>query len=180
MDVLIRLFSKEFLPRRVIYIGAGSQLNKQRTIWASPFEPGFRRTYEECALQYAQWIRHPDQAWLLAQVRDLRGCALACECPPGQPCHGEVLAAAAAEEEAHSAAASSPLSSSRPAQRWSDHWGHERAPKRRRLAARTAALAALFPAGAAIGAIHPSESSMPPATGEFSGSLPVIVPSWPD
>ena len=126
-DVLIRLFRREFLPRRIIYIGSGSQLQKQRTKWASPFQPGFSYTYEECALQYARWLRCPDQAWLLAQVGSLRGCALACECPPGQPCHGEVLSAAAAEAPQQPASEDEPLPSSPAVHLRSDHWGHERA-----------------------------------------------------
>ena len=42
-----------------------------------------------------------------------------------------------------------------PAHRWSDHWGHERGPKRRRTSSPLAAAAALLPGGAATCSVPP-------------------------
>ena len=149
------LFKHGIGVTQMVRVGHGSASTKQRSKWAFPFLPGRNYTYQGAALSYADWLLgiSVEALQLRAGLSELCGCALACECPPGQPCHGEVLAAAAAEADSRPAAASGPPLSSRPAHRWSDHWGHERAAKRRRLAARTAAVAALFAAGAATGAI---------------------------
>ena len=51
-DVLIDLFQKHWAGRPSVYIGAGSRVHKQKTVWASPFLPRDRYTYEECAVRY--------------------------------------------------------------------------------------------------------------------------------
>lgn len=41
---------------------------------------------------YRDYLARPEQAMLVAVIRDrLRGKNLACWCPPGQPCHADVL-----------------------------------------------------------------------------------------
>jgi hypothetical protein len=45
-------------------------------------------TREEAIDRYEAWIRR--QAFLIDQLKFLRGKVLACWCPP-QPCHGDVL-----------------------------------------------------------------------------------------
>ena len=58
--------------------------------------PGESDTYDVCAIKYRRWLMLPQQAWLRERLCELRGARLICECPPGVPCHGDVLAALAA------------------------------------------------------------------------------------
>ena len=39
------------------------------------------------------WLEEQEQRWLELRIRELQVGKLACECPPGVPCHGDVLAA---------------------------------------------------------------------------------------
>ncbi|MBZ8133255.1 DUF4326 domain-containing protein [Afifella sp. IM 167] len=46
----------------------------------------------QLAAGFRAWIARPEQAWLRAAARaELAGRDLACWCPEGQPCHGDVL-----------------------------------------------------------------------------------------
>ncbi len=122
-DVLIDLFQKHWASRPSVYIGAGSRANKRRTIWASPFLPGDKYTYEECALRYRRWLHQEDQSWLRQRLGELMGRRLICECPSGEACHGDVLAQ---EVEKLARAASRDDSCGRrtlqQAASWSDSW----------------------------------------------------------
>lgn len=81
------------------------------TKWGNPFTPagardaGYEGTDDElramCAQAFRQWLRG-DFVWqfangaarrerILADLAELRGHDLACWCPPGDPCHGDVL-----------------------------------------------------------------------------------------
>lgn len=52
-----------------------------------PFKPIKDRA--EAVSAYRSWIT--EQHDLLAEVGELRGKNLACFCPPGEPCHADVL-----------------------------------------------------------------------------------------
>ena len=64
--------------------------------WGNPFRPwreeGRRPTAEELAESHRRYRAHvlasPD---LVARLPELRGKVLACACPPGAACHGDVL-----------------------------------------------------------------------------------------
>jgi hypothetical protein len=50
--------------------------------------------------QYRAWVYAPEQAALRQAVdRELKGWDLACYCPPGWPCHADVLLEIANAEE---------------------------------------------------------------------------------
>jgi ribA/ribD-fused uncharacterized protein len=79
-----------------VYIGRGS-------IWGNPFShqegttAKFKVTTREEAVQaYSEWIRQPEQAYLLAQIKELKGRILGCSCSP-LCCHGDVLVELAEE-----------------------------------------------------------------------------------
>ena len=55
-DVLIRLYQRHWASQPSVYIGAGSRAQKKKTIWASPFLPGDKYTYDECAVQYRRFF----------------------------------------------------------------------------------------------------------------------------
>jgi hypothetical protein len=99
-------------------------------------------------MQHARWFHIPAQAWLGRQVHTLRGCALACECPPSQPCHGEVFATAAALKSDSPASAAANLVAtpdlSGPAA------GTTRAPKKKGRFTALQRRAALLPAGSSV------------------------------
>jgi hypothetical protein len=92
-DVLIELFERTWAGKPTVYIGSGSRAHKRTTVWASPFVPGEKFTYEESAVRYRAWLHQSEQAWLRKRLPELAGHRLICECPPGEPCHGDVLGA---------------------------------------------------------------------------------------
>jgi len=60
-----------------------------------------REAHECCVMAFAVWLAARGQYWLRMEVRHrLKGRVLACHCPDGLPCHGEVLAALANDGEA--------------------------------------------------------------------------------
>jgi len=62
------------------------------TRWGNPFTAASAEERAAAVAAYARWIDAPEQAALLAQARAaLRGFDLACWCPPGGPCHADVL-----------------------------------------------------------------------------------------
>ena len=82
-----------------VYIGRPSK-------WGNPYShlPAKRRTApygaasREAAIEaYRFWIHQPQQAKLLAQVKELKDKVLGCWCKP-KPCHGDVLAEIADKE----------------------------------------------------------------------------------
>ena len=77
-------------PAASVYIGAGSSLHRQRTVFASHICPGRDCTYEEAALRYAQWLLSPAGASVRRRLPELKGKALVCECPLVVPYHGDV------------------------------------------------------------------------------------------
>jgi hypothetical protein len=69
------------------------------TLWGNPWTvPG---DYDDARDAVARFERalvlspapHPDSriGWILSHLADLRGKNLACWCPPGAPCHADVL-----------------------------------------------------------------------------------------
>jgi hypothetical protein len=85
-------------------------------IWGNPFtvadarDTGYRGTDAEvakyCVWAFREWLEGSDQFWrgaesdaarcvMLDRLPELRGKDLCCWCPPGQPCHADVLLALA-------------------------------------------------------------------------------------
>ena len=80
------------LPADHIYIGQGHFSHRWPVgPWTNPFIPGRDGTSFETVILYMQWIR--DQHHLLADLHQLRGMTLVCDCSHSQLCHGDVLAA---------------------------------------------------------------------------------------
>ena len=77
----------------------------RRTRWGNPFLIGRHGTREEVIERYRSWLwqKVKSGAFPLAQLAALNGKKLACWCHP-QPCHGDVLAKAAAWAHARLAA----------------------------------------------------------------------------
>ena len=77
-----------------VYVGQTEGCSRNpRTKWASPFVPGQHGTHEECFTKYVLWFR--SQKELRESLNEISGRELACECPPGQPCHADFLASQA-------------------------------------------------------------------------------------
>jgi Domain of unknown function (DUF4326) len=58
----------------------------------APGERGDPAAHARVVAQFRAWITAPEQADLLAAARrELRGLDLGCTCPPGLPCHADVL-----------------------------------------------------------------------------------------
>ena len=91
---LLRIPDLKELPKDFIYIGRGNlKMRLAQTKWASPFTVGPHGTAEACLRRYAHWLQtQPD---LLREAQNLQACALVCDCPAGQACHGEALIAEA-------------------------------------------------------------------------------------
>ncbi len=83
-------------PESFVYIGSGSSLHRQRTVFASNICPGRDCTYAEAALRYSQWLLSDAGLAVRRKLPELRGKALLCECPLSFPCHGDVLSLMAA------------------------------------------------------------------------------------
>jgi hypothetical protein len=68
----------------------GAVLVARPSRWGNPFGVGPNLSRAEAVALYEEWLRlQPD---LLEQLPHLRGRRLACYCPLGEPCHGDVLA----------------------------------------------------------------------------------------
>ena len=69
----------------------------RRTKWGNPFKLGADGSREEVIARYRAYLWHHIQAGDIAleELAELDGCWLACWCEP-LPCHGDVLARAAA------------------------------------------------------------------------------------
>ncbi len=69
----------------------------RRTKWGNPFKLGADGSREEVIARYRAYLWHHIQAGDIAleELAELDGCWLACHCAP-LPCHGDVLARAAA------------------------------------------------------------------------------------
>jgi hypothetical protein len=66
------------------------------TRWGNPFRAATPAARPAAVAHYAQWIARPAQSRLRAAARRcLRGFHLACWCPPGGPCHADILLAIA-------------------------------------------------------------------------------------
>ena len=104
-DVLIRCFKEQYPAAEsaaVVFIGQGSSgVRRDRTRWASPFIPGTHGTYDQCLIKYIDWFAQQPQ--LREALPELRGKILLCECPWGDACHGDFLAAEVAALAAPSA-----------------------------------------------------------------------------
>ena len=84
-----RLRSK--LPKDGIYVGAGHQSHgHQCTKWTSPFVEGQHGTEEECFLLY---INHLHESGLIADITELEGKRLLCDCEENKQCVADTLIA---------------------------------------------------------------------------------------
>ncbi|WP_024801473.1 DUF4326 domain-containing protein [Nocardia sp. BMG51109] len=91
------------MPKRVQLTHDQSWSRDDRTVvvaepgrWANPFRAGARpgATREVVTTRFREWLVHSDDdaaAAMRAALPELRGKDLACWCPPGDPCHGDVL-----------------------------------------------------------------------------------------
>lgn len=71
--------------------------------FGNPFTVGEHSTPEGAVAAFADWLAgnpwacpqgdtyEPQRATILRRLPELRGKDLACWCPPGQPCHADVL-----------------------------------------------------------------------------------------
>jgi len=75
----------------------GTVLIDRRTKWGNPFRIGEDGTRDEVIARYREYLWQHIQAGdvSLEELAELHGCWLACWCEP-LPCHGDVLAKAAA------------------------------------------------------------------------------------
>ncbi len=83
------------MPPNTVYVGRPGP-------WANPFRVGrpvpdpaygggLVETAEMAVLLYRLWLLDQPAAYLTAIRTELAGRNLACWCPPGQPCHADVL-----------------------------------------------------------------------------------------
>lgn len=64
------------------YIGRPSK-------WGNPYIIGKDGTREEVIEKYEEWVR--SSPTMIRALHQLDGKVLGCWCPPGVPCHGDVL-----------------------------------------------------------------------------------------
>jgi hypothetical protein len=87
------------LPPDAVYIGRpGQGITAEQAPWGNPFRADENTTREQAVEQYRErlWQQLRDGTLTLEQLAALHGKTLACWCPQPGPCHGHVLAAAAA------------------------------------------------------------------------------------
>lgn len=85
------------MPAHTRYVGRGS-------LYGNPFRVARTQreldagatmvvaTPEEAVARFREWLDHtPEGRHVRESCRRLRGLDLACWCPPGQPCHADVL-----------------------------------------------------------------------------------------
>lgn len=81
-------------PGKHVYIGRPSKhVPGADGIWGNPFSVD-KHGREGCIAEFEAYLRRTPA--LMAQLPTLRGCVLGCWCKP-EACHGDVLAAAAAD-----------------------------------------------------------------------------------
>src|SRR5438094_161476 len=86
-----------FQYRRGAWKSPNSRIVTRPSRFGNPFrlaleERNDRVAHARVVAQYRAWITAPEQAQLLADARrKLRGLDLGCTCPPGLPCHADVL-----------------------------------------------------------------------------------------
>ena len=72
-----------------IYVGQGHHRHRlKRTKWASPFVPGHDVSMDEWLPAYVNWVSQT----LLADLKELEGQRLVCDCEHGGPCEADILA----------------------------------------------------------------------------------------
>ena len=77
------------LQKHQIYVGQGHHGHRLATTkWACPYTAGQDGAHEECMLWYTQYL-HKGPLW--AQLPELYGKTLVCDCPMGQSCEADVL-----------------------------------------------------------------------------------------
>ncbi|CAK0820063.1 unnamed protein product [Prorocentrum cordatum] len=77
---------------RAIYVGRGSRRWGLGPVkWGNPCPVVPGRPAGDAAAPFAGWLR--SQPELLDQLEELEGARLLCHCPPGQPCHADILLA---------------------------------------------------------------------------------------
>ena len=99
MDAVVNLKHEPKLREAFEYahVHNNTVLIDRRTKWGNPFKVGVDGTREEAIARYRVdlWRRIRSGEIALKELADIAGCWYACHCAP-KPCHGEVLARAAA------------------------------------------------------------------------------------
>ena len=99
MDSVINLKHEPALREKLDYnpVHNSTVLVDRRTKWGNPFKVGVHGDREQVIALYRAdlWRRIRADEVPLAELAELDGCWLACWCDP-LPCHGHVLARAAA------------------------------------------------------------------------------------
>jgi Domain of unknown function (DUF4326) len=80
------------MPEGAVYVG-------RPTVFGNPYEARRDGDRAEAVRLYREWLEgsgahdddHFDQGCVLCRLPELRGKDLACWCPPGEPCHADVL-----------------------------------------------------------------------------------------
>ena len=96
------------LPDDVIYIGHSHFSHRQPTTkWRSPFITGRDGSPAHVAFRFLHWL---PTSQLSAQLSELAGKRLACDCQPNELCHGDVLVGAFCAQKPRAATRASPQS----------------------------------------------------------------------
>ena len=99
MDAIVNLKHEPKLREAFEYahVHNNTVLIDRRTKWGNPFRVGVDGSRDEAIARYRAdlWRRIRSGEIALEELADIAGCWYACHCAPS-PCHGEVLARAAA------------------------------------------------------------------------------------
>lgn len=84
------------MPAHTIYVGRGSLYGNPYRVARSRREldagdPMVVATPEEAVARFREWLHTPEGRLVGEACQRLWGLDLACWCPPGQPCHADVL-----------------------------------------------------------------------------------------
>jgi hypothetical protein len=80
---------RPIVPPNTVYIGRrNARYGLAASQWANPFRVSLEADRASAMAAYEKWLQ--SQRHLMAALRELQGCDLACWCAP-LPCHGDVL-----------------------------------------------------------------------------------------